>query len=151
VSEVEMAVVEQTLRVSAPPGTVWRYWTDPQRMCEWWGATAELDPRPGGVCRVELAGGPVMRGEYVELVPHERIVFTFGWEATEGGPHIAPGSTRVEITLTADGGGTIMTLRHSGIPAIDANDHRSGWGYFLAQLAHAASGPAERKANSEDP
>lgn len=71
-----------------------RCWTDPQRTCEWWGTAAELDPRPGGACRVERGGGPVMRGEYVELVPHERIVFSFGWEPTDGAPSIAPGSTR---------------------------------------------------------
>lgn len=130
-------VVEQTLRIGARPETVWRYWTDPQRMCDWWGAAAELDPRPGGTCRVEMGGGPIMRGEYVELVPHERIVFSFGWEPTDGAPDIAPGSTRVEITLTADAGDTIMTLRHTGIPAAHADDHESGWAHFLPLLADA--------------
>ena len=80
----------------------------PGRMCDWWGAAAELDPRPGGTCVVEMGGGAVMRGEYVELVPHERIVFTFGWDPTEGAPAIPPGSTRVEITLIADGDDTIL-------------------------------------------
>ncbi len=102
---------------------MWRYWTDPQRMCDWWGAAAELDPRPGGACRVEMGGGPVMVGEYVELVPHERIVFTFGWEPTDGVPDVAPGSTRVEVTLTADDGDTILTLRHTGLPAAFADEH----------------------------
>lgn len=75
---IEATVVEQTLRIAARPETVWRYWTDPVRMCDWWGAAAQLDPRPGGACVVELGGGGIMRGEFVELVPHERIVFTFG-------------------------------------------------------------------------
>src|SRR5436309_10818588 len=77
-------VVEQTMRIGARPETVWKYWTDPQRMCDWWGAAAELDPRPGGVCRVEMGGGPIMLGEYVEVVPYERLVFSFGWEPTDG-------------------------------------------------------------------
>jgi uncharacterized protein YndB with AHSA1/START domain len=140
VSDDNTRSVEQTLRISARPETVWQYWTDPQRMCDWWGAAADLDPRPGGICRVEMGGGPVMVGEYVELVPHERIVFTFGWEPTTGAPDLAPGSTRVEVTLTADGGDTIMTLRHTGLPAVFADEHRSGWGHFLPVLVAAAGG-----------
>ncbi len=134
----DRTVVEHTVRISARPETVWRYWTDPERMCAWWGATAVLDPRPGGACLVDLGSGPVMRGEFVELVPHERIVFTFGWEPTEGAPAVAPGSTRVEITLTPDGDDTILALRHSGIPAPHVDEHRSGWGHFLPMLAAAA-------------
>jgi uncharacterized protein YndB with AHSA1/START domain len=138
VSDADPRVVEQTMRIRARPETVWRYWTDPMRMCDWWGAAAELDPRPGGTCRIEMDGGPIMRGEYVELVPHERIVFTFGWEPTEGAPAIPPGSTRVEITLSSDADDTIMTLRHSGIPARHADEHRAGWAHFLPLLVDAA-------------
>ena len=141
-NEPATRTVEQTLRIEARPETVWRYWTDPQRMCEWWGATAELDPRPGGTCLVEMGGGPVMRGEYLELVPHERIVFSFGWDPTDGAPAVTPGSTRVEITLTDDGGDTIMTLRHTGIPAAIAEEHRAGWAHFLPLLAAAVERPA---------
>jgi uncharacterized protein YndB with AHSA1/START domain len=144
--ETDTKTVEQTLRIRARPETVWRYWTDPQRMCDWWGAAAELDPRPGGTCRVEMGGGPVMVGEFLELVPHERIVFSFGWEPSDGGPAMVPGSTRVEVTLTADAGDTIMTLRHTGIPAAYADEHLSGWGHFLSVLAATAAG-----ADGEDP
>ncbi len=37
VTEADANIVEQTVRISARPETVWRYWTDPQRMCDWWG------------------------------------------------------------------------------------------------------------------
>jgi uncharacterized protein YndB with AHSA1/START domain len=144
VTEPDTRVVEQRLRISARPETVWRYWTDPHRMCDWWGTAAELDPRPGGTCRVETGGGPIMRGEFVELVPYERIVFSFGWEPTDDAPAIAPGSTRVEVTLAPDGGDTILTLRHSDIPAAHADEHRAGWGHFLPILADIA-GAHERE------
>jgi uncharacterized protein YndB with AHSA1/START domain len=143
VTDAGTTVVEQTLRISARPETVWRYWTDPERMCDWWGAAAELDARPGGACVVEMGGGGVMRGEYVELVPHERIVFSFGWDPTEGGPDVAPGSTLVEVTLTPDGDDTILALRHSGLPAASRDEHRAGWGHFLPLLADAARGADE--------
>jgi uncharacterized protein YndB with AHSA1/START domain len=137
----EPAVVEQTLHIAARPETVWRFWTDPVRICAWWGASAELDPRPGGVCRIDMENGPVMQGEFVELVPYERIVFTFGWAgAGEAGiPAVPPGSTKVEVTLVDQGGDTILTLRHTGLPAEHADEHRGGWAHFLPLLADAAS------------
>jgi uncharacterized protein YndB with AHSA1/START domain len=139
VAEAATKTVEQTLRIAAKPETVWRYWTDPERMCEWWGAAAELDPRPGGMCRVEMGmPGAVMRGEFVELVPYERIVFSFGWETAEGAPPIAPGSTTVEVTLMADAGDTVLTLRHRDIPIDIADEHAKGWAHFLPLLAQAA-------------
>ena len=133
--ETNTNVVEQTVRIKARPETVWKYWTDPQRMCDWWGATAELDPRPGGRCRVEMGGGPVMRGEYLELVAHERLVFSFGWEQIDGAPSIAPGESTVEVTLIEDAGDTILTLRHTGVPHAATEMHSSGWSHFLAILA----------------
>jgi uncharacterized protein YndB with AHSA1/START domain len=137
VTDTEHNVVEQTLRIRATPETVWNYWTDPQRICAWWGSAAELDPRPGGTCRIEM-GDAVMRGEYLELVPHERIVFTFGWEPTAGAPEVPPGSTRVEVTLVADAGDTVLTLRHTGLPVADAGQHRAGWDLYLPRLTTAA-------------
>jgi uncharacterized protein YndB with AHSA1/START domain len=137
-TETNTRVVEQTVRISARPETVWKYWTDPQRMCDWWGATAELDPRPGGVCRVAMGGGPVMVGAYLELVPYERLVFSFGWEPTDGAPDIAPGASRVEVILIEDAGDTVLTLRHSGIPDALADMHAGGWSHFLPVLAGAA-------------
>lgn len=137
-STPDHAVVEQTLRIKARPTTVWRYWTDPERLCAWWGSAAEVDPRPGGICRIEMDGGPVMLGEYLELVPHERVVLSFGWEPGPGAPDLAPGSTRVEITLAADGGDTILTLRHTGLPGAYQERHADGWSHFLPLLVGAA-------------
>ena len=136
-TETNTNVVEQTVRISARPETVWKYWTDPQRMCDWWGAAAELDPRPGGVCRVEMGGGPVMVGECLELLPCERLVFSFGWEPTDGAPTIPPGASRVEVTLIEDAGDTILTLRHTGVPDWFAELHASGWSQFLPLLVAA--------------
>jgi uncharacterized protein YndB with AHSA1/START domain len=138
VTETNRNVVEQTVRINARPETVWKYWTDPQWMCAWWGVAAELEPRPGGVCRVEMGSGPVMVGEYLELVPYERLVFSFGWAPTDGVPAIAPGGSLVEVTLIEDAGDTILTLRHTGIPDAVAELHASGWTHFLPILVAVA-------------
>ena len=46
-TESEAGVVEQTVRIGARPETVWRYWTDPRRLCDWCGAGS-------GSCRRRL-------------------------------------------------------------------------------------------------
>lgn len=134
----EAGVVEQTVRIEAPPEKVWGYWTTGEGMAAWWGKAAELDPRPGGPFVVELEQGPVMRGEFVELVPFERLVFTFGWD---GMSEVPPGSTQVEVTLASEGSGsaTVLTLRHTGLPGSQAGEHAGGWGHFLSVLAGAAT------------
>src|SRR3989442_13554655 len=73
------AVVRE-VRVAARPETVFPFFTDPAKMTRWKGVEAELDPRPGGIYRVNVTGRAVARGQYVEVVPNRRAVFTWGWE-----------------------------------------------------------------------
>lgn len=132
----ETDYVEKEVRIAARPEVVFEFFTDPVKMVRWKGVDAMLDPRPGGVYRVNVTGKEIAVGEYVEIVPHSRIVLTWGWE----GSPIAPGSTRVEITLTPDGEGTILRLRHSGLAGEAALQHAEGWEHFLPRLALAAAG-----------
>ncbi|MEU0477890.1 SRPBCC family protein [Streptosporangium sp. NPDC006013] len=135
----ESGTIEQTLRIQAPPETVWSFFTDPARLAQWWGE-AELDARPGGALRVHMQEGPrpVMRGQFVELVPYERIVFTFGWKTAPGVPDLLPGSSRVEVTLARDGDGTVLTLRHSGLPPHLGHETSHGWVHLLHRLGETA-------------
>lgn len=128
--------VEKEVRIAARPEVVFEFFTDPVKMVRWKGVDAMLDPRPGGTYRVNVTGKEIAVGEYVELVPHSRVVFTWGWE----GSPIAPGSTRVEVTLTPDGDGTLLKLRHSGLAGEAALQHAEGWDHFLPRLALAAAG-----------
>jgi uncharacterized protein YndB with AHSA1/START domain len=130
--------LEQTVRIAASPETVWSFWTEPQRLAEWWGTAAEVDAQPGGLFRVTMESGPVMRGAFTELDPPHRLVFTFGWEHNAPGEPLAPGSTRVEVTLTPDGSATVLTLRHSEMPSTHASDHEKGWSYFVGDRLVAA-------------
>jgi uncharacterized protein YndB with AHSA1/START domain len=76
-------------------------------MIRWMGIQAEIDLRPGGVYRLDPNGRDVIRGEYVEVVPNRRVVFTWGWEnPSEGMAAVPAGSTRVEIDLEPHGKGT---------------------------------------------
>ncbi|MFI5265957.1 MAG: SRPBCC family protein [Chloroflexota bacterium] len=130
--------VERTIRIGARPPTVFAFFTDPEKMVQWKGVEAQLEPKPGGLYRVNVTGRDVARGEYVEVSPYTRIVFTWGWES-EGNP-VRPGSSTVEVTFTPDGDGTIVRLVHSGLPAETSRGHSEGWDHYLERLASAAGG-----------
>ena len=81
-----------------------------------------------------------MLGEYVEVQPPHRVVFTWGFAGAR--PSAAAGSTRVEVTLEPDGGGTRLTLLHHGLPEGTRGAHAEGWTHYLARLAPVAAGVA---------
>lgn len=130
--------VELQVRLNGPPEEVFLYLTEPERYIMWQGVKAELDPRPGGAYRVWMDTNTVASGEFVEVDAARRVVFTWGWEGDQGVP---PGSTTVELTLEADGDGTVLSLRHTGLPDGEAAAlHEEGWRHFTARLALAARG-----------
>src|SRR5215207_1594290 len=106
---------ELEVRIQARPETVFEFFVDPEKMRRWKGTEAELDPRPGGTYRVGgIAGGATVVGEFVEIDPPRRLVFTWGWEGDE---EVPPGSSTVEVTLTPDGDATVLHLVHRDLPA----------------------------------
>ena len=135
----ETTTIEKTVRIAASPETLWQFWTDPARLAEWWGSESEVVTEPGGLFRVVMDNGPVMRGTFTELEPPHRLVFTFGWEHNADGEALAPGSTRVEVTLTPDGDETVLVLRHFDMPSSHASDHDKGWTYFVGERLVTAS------------
>jgi len=126
------------VRIDARPETIFPFFTDPVKLMRWKGTEATMDPRPGGAYRVNVTGRDIVRGEYVEVTPFTKIVFTWGWE-DEGSP-IPPGSSTVEVTLTPDCGGTILRLRHTGLPAAAADRHLQGWVHYTGRLKAALEG-----------
>jgi uncharacterized protein YndB with AHSA1/START domain len=134
----EHVPVEREVRIDAPPEVIFKFFVDPEQMIRWKGVEATLDPRPGGIYRVNVTGADVVRGEYVEVSPNERVVFTWGWEG-EGNP-VPSGSSTVEITLVPDGASTLVRLRHHGLPGGPEDRHAEGWEHYLARLAVAAAG-----------
>jgi uncharacterized protein YndB with AHSA1/START domain len=133
-----MTAVEVSIRIDATPDTVFRFLVDPERMTAWMGVSAELDPKPGGRFRINVTGRDIAVGEYLEIVPPHRVVWSWGWEGADGEP---PWSSTVEVTLTPDGDGTVVRLRHSGLPDEESrSSHREGWTHYTNRLAIAAAG-----------
>lgn len=130
-------VVEVQRQLPASPEDVFGFLTDASRYTTWMGRAAELDARPGGIYRVEIDDLTVAQGEYVAVEPPHRLVFTWGWI---GNPDVPPGSTTVEINLTATGHGTTLVLRHTGLPdGATTAMHREGWEQYMDRLAIVAS------------
>jgi uncharacterized protein YndB with AHSA1/START domain len=104
-----------TREFDAPKHLVYRAWTTPELVKRWWGGrrgettVAEIDLRVGGRWRfVLIANGGVevaFHGEYLEIVPNERLVSTEVYEAMpDGGPAVNT------VTFTEVDGRTVLTL-----------------------------------------
>ncbi|MGH8825877.1 MAG: SRPBCC family protein [Jiangellaceae bacterium] len=125
-------VLEVTIHIGAQPEIVFPYFTDPDRYAQWMGSGAVLDPVPGGVYLVRMRDGVEAAGEFLEIDPPHRIVFTWGWTK---GYAVAPGTTRVVVTLEAEDGGTRVVLRHYDLPDGELRAlHLKGWETYLDRL-----------------
>lgn len=131
--------VEVEVRIAASPETVFGFFTEPDRMIQWMGRSAQLDPRPGGGFRCDINGDAIAAGEYVAVEPPTRVVFSWGWEGE--GSVTKPGTSTVEVLLAADGDGTQVRLIHSDLPSAESADkHGHGWRHYLDRLAVAGAG-----------
>lgn len=127
-------------RFNAPPAKVFQAWADPEKLKKWMGPgentckIAESDARVGGRYRIVMQepGNTEehdVRGVYREVVPNEKLVFTWAWKTTPERQSL------VTITFKPDGDGTLMTLHHEQFFDEAARDrHNQGWTACLAGL-----------------
>jgi uncharacterized protein YndB with AHSA1/START domain len=128
-------VVER--RMKARPEKIYSYLIESSAWALWQGESCEIDARPGGIFRMVMPDGTTARGQFVELVPNETVVFTWGWVDNPGVP---PGSSVVTINLAQQGDETLVTLEHRDLPDPAVPPHTEGWVYYLDRLATAATG-----------
>jgi len=146
---VEHASFTLERRYEAAPSRVFAAWADPEAKARWlagpdeWDTGPhELDFREGGV---EVAsggprGGPVhgYRAIYWEIVPDERIVYTYELRLDE----IRISVSLVTVELTPDGDGTRLALTEYGAffdGLEDPAQRRNGTGPLLDALARELS------------
>jgi uncharacterized protein YndB with AHSA1/START domain len=132
-------------RLNAPPAKVFAAWTDPEKIKCWFGPpgvetlAAESDARVGGRYRI-LARSPDgeqhdVGGVYREVVPNEKLVFTWAWKSTPERESL------VTIELKRDGDGTVLTLTHEHFFDEAARDrHQHGWEGTFERLAQYLAG-----------
>ncbi len=134
----------------APRELVYRAWTEPELLSQWWGPkdftnpVCEVDASPGGRIRIDMTGpdGTVypMGGELVEVDPLVRLVFTStAFEDESGKPGLEDHNT---VTFEAlDGGKTLLTVtavvtvaRPEFYEALSGMEE--GWNQSLDRLAN---------------
>jgi uncharacterized protein YndB with AHSA1/START domain len=126
---------------------VYAAWTDPAQLKEWFGPenvqTRDLvaDARVGGKFRWDLTNSEgekmTMLGEYRELQPGKKIVFTWKWDDDETWEnHISI----VTVELSDREGGTELRLTHEQLPNEQSRDgHTRGWNSALNKLENFLS------------
>ena len=128
----------------APRERVWKEWTEPERFADWYGgseaevpvSTVSMDVREGGRWRATMFAGPKRReiqwkGEYREVVPPERLVFTVSDQPGEDQWEL------VTVVLTDLGDGrTEMHFEQRGqLPAEVYERAGQGWSTFFDRMA----------------
>jgi uncharacterized protein YndB with AHSA1/START domain len=131
-------LVEREVFIDAPPARVYELLTDAELLIEWMAPEASVEARVGGQIRWRHLNGDSVIGNFVELVPARRVVFTYGWDRPD--VDVPPGSTTVEIDLRPAHGGTQLKLVHRGLAGPMADAHAGGWSNYLARLAAVAEG-----------
>lgn len=145
-------VIEKTFE--APVDLIWQLWTNPEHYKNWYAPegfsvpVAEMDVRVGGKQRVcmempQEQGAMKMwfSGEYKEVVPNKRLVYTDS-VVDEDGNILSPADmgmgddypmiTEVTVVFEDLGERTKMTLTHAGVPADSPG--KEGWTQSLNKL-----------------
>jgi len=126
-------------RFNAPPAKVFAAWIDPEKVKRWMGPgevkvlLVETDPRTGGRYRwlMQAPNGEEhdMSGVYREVIPNEKLVFTWAWKSTPERESL------VTLTFKADGDGTLFTMMHEQFFDEEARDrHNQGWTSAMDKL-----------------
>lgn len=139
-------LVELEHHVLAPPAEVFEYFVDPEKFGRWLGVEVELDPRPGGIFKISAIPGVWTRGTYEVVDRPRRVVITWGFESN--GPTLPKGllevpvaSSTVDFTFIPDVDGTIVRVRHQGLPSEVARwAHEQGWLTYLPRLGRVVVG-----------
>jgi uncharacterized protein YndB with AHSA1/START domain len=137
------AAVYLTRTFPVPRERVFRAWTDPEQFRRWFGPTpgwtpsAEMDVRPGGSYRIEMKTSFVRTrfvvGTFLEVVPPERLVYTFDWEGPV--PTIRLDESLVTVEFVDLGEATEVRILHERLPKRwQRAFHRWGWNGSLRRL-----------------
>ncbi len=126
-------------RLNAPPAKVFAAWCDPKKIEQWFitpkakSLTAKADVRVGG--RYQIVANKTdgerheVNGVYREVVPNEKLVFTWAWYSTPERESL------VTVLIKPDGDGSILTLTHEQFFDEAARDlHNEGWTVVLANF-----------------
>jgi uncharacterized protein YndB with AHSA1/START domain len=128
-------------RLNAAPEKVYAAWTDPEKIVRWFATAkardgsmqADIDLRVGGHYRISFHSTEgeyhQVGGVYREVMPNERLVFSWAWHSTPERESL------VTVSLKPDGAGTLLTFLHEQFFDSAARDnHERGWTDLFVNL-----------------
>ena len=138
-SEIKLVINKQ---IQAPVEDVYRAWTNPEMIKQWFGPDSTMTVPEAGV-ELEVGGeymihmhhsegdsDHIVSGVYEKIIPNEKLVFSWKWKD-------GVDTTQVTIDLKPKGKNeTLLTLTHRGFSQQEfADKHNQGWSGCLASLA----------------
>jgi len=131
-------LAEHSVLIAARIETVWAIVSDPGRFGEWLQGKARFVPEPGSDFEIDFPQFEmVVRGEVLECDP-ERHRFAVTWGVASGtqAETFPAGSSKLELWLAEEPGGTRAHVRHSALPSeTEARNHEAGWRFHLSRLS----------------
>ena len=126
-------------RLKAAPASVYAAWTDPEKIVRWFGPDAgpveladldvHVDGRYAIAFRTEDGEQHHVSGVYREVVPNEKLVFSWAWRSTPERESL------VTVLIKPESGGSLLTLHQEKFFDEKARDeHRHGWTGCLDKL-----------------
>ncbi|EQA35982.1 hypothetical protein LEP1GSC047_0362 [Leptospira inadai serovar Lyme str. 10] len=116
ISDTSDREISTTRIFNAPRDLVWKVWTDPNHVAQWWGPNGftntvhEMSVKPGGVWRLTMHGPDGVdypnKIVYFEVIKPERLVYSHG-----SGDEENPGDFHVTVTFTERDGKTEIFMR----------------------------------------
>lgn len=141
---------ELVRRFRASPERVFRAWTYPAALREWWcppgwiAGDIAIDLRVGGAFRISMVraegGDPVaVCGQFLVVEPPLRLVFTWRWDGAF--PELP--ETTVTLSLRGSEDDTVLILSHTNFVAPEPRQqHRTGWVAACNRLDRLLAPPA---------
>jgi uncharacterized protein YndB with AHSA1/START domain len=164
VNEKERMVVSRVF--DAPRELVWKAWTDPKYVMQWWGPKGFTAP----VCKIDFrVGGKFLYcmrtrdghegwngGEYHEIVPYEKIVYSMHFADSKGNKvdpaelgieHEAIDDARDVVIFEDLGNGQTKLTMIGNEPMEEAKNsgQLEGWNEMLEKVAAVVAGLAKAK------
>lgn len=94
-------------------------------MLAWHGKEVEVNPVPGGIYKVIFADGTTILGEYKEVSPYSRVIYSANYNGVD---------SLITIDFLPRDGGTLIKLQQEFDPEQDTSSFDQGWNYFLQIL-----------------
>jgi uncharacterized protein YndB with AHSA1/START domain len=128
-----------SIYIDAPPSAVFRTLIDADKIQQWFGVAAAVDPRVGGdwQLKMDVEGMQAPACKILDLVQDQRLSITWpDWRGDKSVPN-----QRVTWLLKPEGEGTRVDFLHDGfVRAVDISDYPFGWGYFLSRITTVSEG-----------